>query len=337
MKLSTRQTLILKAIVDEHINSASPIGSKQIQEKYLSDVSTATIRNEMAALEQLNLIEKPHTSGGRMPTTFGYKYYSEHIAKPSVPINIKRKLEKVFVQRELSIDSVIDQSVQIINDSLHLPSVVTSEQVNEYLKRFDLVQIDQNTALILVITSSGTINKTEIKLDNNKKHLQDISICIRIFNDRLIDTKIKDVPAKIESLKDIIRNTVHEYEFCIRQIIEKIFAFHSIQTKTEVQGMKFLTTQPEFKNIENLQQILTILEDTNVWKHIGYVQEKTGKTLITFGDQIGVHNNLAIASTSLKTSAGKRQLSIVGPTRMNYQEIQGLLDFIKSNIEKIQK
>lgn len=337
MKLTERQMLILKAIVDEHINTATPIGSKQIQKDFLPDISTATIRNEMVVLEKLKLIEKPHTSGGRMPTTLGYKYYSEHISQPKIPNDIKRKLEKVFYQRDLSIDTVIDQSVQIINDSLQLPSVVTSEQHNELLKRFDLVQIDQNNALILVITSSGSINKTEIKLDNNQKQLNDIATCIRIFNDRLIDTKIKDVPAKLETIKSIVRNAVHEYEFCIRQVIEKIFSFHKNQSKTEVFGTKHLIAQPEFRNIENLKQILNILEDTTVWKHIAYIQEKTGKTLITFGDQLGVNRNLAIASTNIKTNSGNKQLSIVGPTRMNYQQIQGLLDFIKANIEEMQK
>jgi heat-inducible transcriptional repressor len=77
-----------------------------------------------------------------------------------------------------------------------------------------------------------------------------------------------------------------------------------------------------------------MLEDTNVWKHIAYVQQKTGKTLITFGNEFGA-KNIAIASTSISSHEGKKQLSIVGPTRMNYSEIKGLLNFIKSEIEKI--
>jgi heat-inducible transcriptional repressor len=79
---------------------------------------------------------------------------------------------------------------------------------------------------------------------------------------------------------------------------------------------------------------LTLLEDTNVWKHISYTQQKTGKTLITFGGEFGA-NELAIASTSISANGGKHQLSVVGPTRMDYSQVKGLLDFIKTEIEKL--
>jgi heat-inducible transcriptional repressor len=157
--------------------------------------------------------------------------------KPKLSINIKRKLEKIFSQRDISIDTVIDQSVSIINESLKLPSVVTTQQTNELLKRFDLIQIDEHTALILLVTSNGTVNKNTIHLNDNKQ-LDDISVCVRVFNDRLIDTAIKDVSKKIGSIKEIIRSAVHEYDFCIRQIIEKIFDFNRTPTATKVHGTK---------------------------------------------------------------------------------------------------
>jgi heat-inducible transcriptional repressor len=101
-----------------------------------------------------------------------------------------------------------------------------------------------------------------------------------------------------------------------------------------VHGTKWLTTQPEFQNIEHLNKVLSMLEDTNVWKHISYVQQKTGKTLITFGNEFGA-NELAIASTSISSNGSKHQLSVVGPTRMNYSEVKGLLEFIKAEVEKL--
>jgi heat-inducible transcriptional repressor len=237
MNLSKRQDEILKIIVEEYAYTTEPISSKEIIQKYMPDLSSATIRNEMALLEKYKLLEKTHTSSGRIPSIQGYKYYESNILKPKLSANIKHKLEKIFSQRDISIDSVIDQSVSIINESLKLPSVVTTEQSNELLKRFDLIQIDQHTALILLVTSSGTINKNTIHLNDNKQ-LDDISICVRIFNDRLVDTAIKEVPHKMESIKEIIRSAVHEYEFCIRQIIEKIFDFNKMPAKTKVHGTK---------------------------------------------------------------------------------------------------
>jgi heat-inducible transcriptional repressor len=114
---------------------------------------------------------------------------------------------------------------------------VTSEQSEELLKRFDLIQIDRKTALILLVTSLGTINKNTIHLQDAKQ-LDDIGICVRIFNDRLVDTKIKDIPNKLESIKEIIRSAVHEYEFCIRQVIERIFDFNQTPFNTTIKGTK---------------------------------------------------------------------------------------------------
>jgi heat-inducible transcriptional repressor len=237
MDISIRQQDILRIIVEEYAYTTLPISSKEIISKYMPDLSSATIRNEMAYLEKIGLLEKTHTSSGRIPSIDGYKYYESNILKPKLSANIKHKLEKIFAQRDVSIDGVIDQSVSIINESLKLPSVVTTEQNNELLKRFDLIQIDSHTALILLVTSSGAVNKTTIHLNDNKQ-LDDISICIRIFNDRLVDTAIKDVSQKIGSIKEIIRSAVHEYEFCIRQIIEKIFDFNKMPPETKVHGMK---------------------------------------------------------------------------------------------------
>jgi heat-inducible transcriptional repressor len=263
MKITQRQQEVLGIIVEEYAYTASPISSKEIIKKYMPDMSSATIRNDMASLERSGLLEKTHTSSGRIPSINGYKFYESNILKPKLSKNIKSKLEKIFAQRDLSIDSVIDQSVSIVNESLKLPSVVTTEQTNELLKRFDLIQIDQNTALILLVTSSGTVNKNTIHL-HNAKQLDDISVCIRIFNDRLVDTAIKDIPSKLGSIKEIIRSAVHEYEFCIRQIIEKIFDFNKMPSSTTIHGTKWLTSQPEFQNIENLNKALSMLEDTNV-------------------------------------------------------------------------
>jgi heat-inducible transcriptional repressor len=238
MKLTPRQIKLLGAIVDEYTYSAQPISSKEIIKKYMPNISSATIRNDMVVLEKLNLLEKTHTSSGRIPSINGYKYYEENILKPKLSINIQNRLKRVFAQRDISIDSVIDQSISIINESLKLPSVVISSQSDELLKRFDLIKIDDRTALVLLVTSSGSVNKTTLRLDN-PIHLEDISTCVRIFNDRLIDTAIKDLNKKLSSVKEIIRTKVHEYEYCIQQVIEQIFNFNKINNrKRNVSGTK---------------------------------------------------------------------------------------------------
>jgi heat-inducible transcriptional repressor len=94
--------------------------------------------------------------------------------------------------------------------------------------------------------------------------MDDISTCVRVFNDRLIDTPMNQVSEKMESIKDIIRNVVKEYEFCIQQIIGKLFDKKLANTKTNITGRELLPSQPEFRDIEKLGKMLSFLEDTNV-------------------------------------------------------------------------
>ena len=117
MKLTPRQIKLLGAVVDEYTYSAQPISSKEIIKKYMPDVSSATIRNDMVALEKLNLLEKTHTSSGRIPSINGYKYYEEHILQPKISVNIQNRLKRIFSQRDVSIDSVIKAEKRIEYDS----------------------------------------------------------------------------------------------------------------------------------------------------------------------------------------------------------------------------
>lgn len=332
-KLTQRQEEILKIIVEQYISEATPISSKEIITNFLTNLSSATIRNEMVVLEKFGLIEKTHTSSGRVPTKLGYEYYRSKILEPTLDIDLKRKLSKIFAKRLTSIETIIEESMAVINETLQLPSIVTTGEANECLKRIDLIPIHSNLAIILVVTSSGNVVKNTITF-NEKKILNDISTCIRIFNDRLIDTPLDQLSEKVESLKEIIQSSVENYEFILQEMIKKIFDVKH-QYHTSVHGAKYLTAQPEFKNdVEKLKQVLDLLDKTSIWQQIAYNQAKTGKTtLITSGERVG-SKDLAIATVNIKGTDNSHQISVVGPNRMNYAKIEGILDFLKEELEK---
>ena len=95
-------------------------------------------------------------------------------------------------------------------------------------------------------------------------------------------------------------------------------------------------SHPEFQNVDRLKSVLSLLDNASVWKHISFTQQNKGKTIITFGSEIG-EKDLTIASTTINSKNSMKQISVVGPTRMNYAEVKGLLDFIKEELEKITK
>jgi len=335
MNLTNRQIKILQIIIEEYINTNKPVSSKEIIDNYLPNLSSATIRNEMVILEKNKLIQKTHTSSGRIPSLAGYELYEKEIAKPIVPNEIKNRLETIFKNRYSSIDSVIDESASLINEFLQLPSVVVSTKDTDILKRFDLVQISEFSALIILITSNGDIIKNTITFEKNDQ-LDDLSTCVRVFNEQLVNTPLSNISEKLPTIKQIIREKVHEYEFCLQQVINKLLVFNRQNPKANVYGTRYITAYPEFQNLQQLNKVLTMLEDTTIWQHISDNLKDTGKTLITFGKDFGA-NNLAIASTDITIGNKSHQLSVVGSTRMNYAEVKGVLEFIKNQIEKLSK
>lgn len=338
--LTERQKLILKYIVEEYIATANPVGSKTIIEKYMPDISAATVRNEMAILEHQNYLEKNHTSSGRVPSSSGYKLYEKEFSIPSIDDNLKMKLKKVFSNRSNSIDVIIDESCRIIQEVTRLPLVTIDKSTNLSLKRVDLVQINENNAIIMLILSNGDIIKNLIKIEN-VSILKDISICVRIFNDRLVDCPLKDLDTRLELIKSIIRDKVQSYEFVMQEVIERIFNSKSDAFKQQskinknIRGSSNLLALPEFNDHKKLEEVLLLLENSTVWEQIALKQDMNGHTTsITFGDELG-YNDILFASTDIVlNNDNQTQLVMVSPTRVDYSKIKGLLEFIRDEFEK---
>lgn len=332
--LTKRQIELLKYIVQEYVATASPIGSKTIIEKYMKDISAATVRNDMAALEKAGYLEKNHTSSGRVPSTKGYKFYEKNFSNPDInDENLKIRLKKVFNNRTMSIDSIIEESCRIISESTQLPLITIEKNSDLLLKRIDLVRINNHTAMVIVITSNGMLNKNIIHFDK-ESILNDISICIRIFNDRLVDCPVNEINDRVEMLKPLIQNKVKEYEFIMQEIIERVFHIKSKLIKN-IHNQSSLLSIPEFQDREKLKEILQLLENTSIWEQIALKQEQSGSsTCITFGDEIN-HNDIIFAQTNIEiTDNNETKFVMVAPTRVDYSKVKGLLEFIKNEFEK---
>ena len=338
--LTERQKLILKYIVQEYIATANPVGSKTIIEKYMPDISAATVRNEMAVLEHHNYLEKNHTSSGRVPSSDGYKLYEREFSTPSIDDNLKMRLKKVFSNRSNSIDTIIDESCRIIQEVTRLPLVTIDKSANLSLKRVDLVQINEGNAIIMLILSNGDIVKNLIKIEN-ASILKDISICVRIFNDRLVDCPLSELDIRLNLIKTIIRDKVQSYEFVMQEVVERIFNSKSDTFRQQskitknIIGSSSLLALPEFNDHKKLEEVLLLLENSTIWEQIALKQEQNGHTTsITFGDEFG-HNDILFASTDIVlNNDNQTQLVMVSPTRVDYSKIKGLLEFIRDEFEK---
>ena len=263
----TRSDTILKLIVEYFIKHAQPVGSQTLIEEYNLPYSSATIRNEMYALEKMGLIEKPHTSAGRVPSSKGYKYYCEHLRDKNVDESLKYSLQTILNQKMQSIEEIIKQSCEIISHMTNLVSVVMGpDEKSECLVKVQLVRISETTMTAIFVTDKGYVeNKTFIIPPD--MNADDIIKCVDLINQRLVGTPIPELVDKMESLKPLIQDYVVSHDVVYQAMLETLLRFAS--DRMSLYGREELFNHPEFKNdSEALLRVMKLLENQSIFKNV---------------------------------------------------------------------
>ncbi|MCK5388564.1 MAG: heat-inducible transcription repressor HrcA, partial [Candidatus Izimaplasma sp.] len=194
--LSKRQEIILKLIVEEFVKSADPVGSKTLAR--LLNVSSATIRNEMAGLEELGLIEKTHTSSGRVPSDAGYHYYIEELLSTNdnytESFNV---IDELFSNKEMKRDEAIKQAMNLLSQLTNYTTIALGPSAyGSRVKKIELVPLYDNVSILLVITNLGHVESKQITIPENTD-MEEMKRVIEIFNDILFDCPISKVSEKL--------------------------------------------------------------------------------------------------------------------------------------------
>ena len=334
--LTQRMVDILKAIVDEFVATAEPVGSKTLVDKYKLPYSSATIRNDMAILEDLGYLEKPHTSAGRIPSNKGYQYYCEHLLRKDLDEEVKYALSSIFDHKSLDIDEAIKSSCKIVSEMTNLATgMLGPDAKTQTLEHIKVFQIDTKTAVCVFITNTGY---TENKIFNfhEEVSIEDIETCTSILNDRLRGTKISDLPEKLESLKPILTKSVQRFE-----MLYDAFAGAFVKFASEtlyIDGTTNMMYQPEYADIEKLRELTKFFDDSKLFRQLVEhgSQEKNVVAVTPKGTELVWKDDMAIVSSEIKISDNPNEtarLMVVGPRRMEYSRVVSLLDFICKEIE----
>lgn len=335
--LTQRMIEILKAIVDEFVATAEPVGSKTLVEKYDLPYSSATIRNDMATLEVMGYLEKPHTSAGRIPSNKGYKFYCEHLLQKDVGEEVKYALSTIFQDESMNVEECIRESCKMISDMTNLTSGVlgpdSNAQTLEHLKVFPL---DSRSAVCVFITSTGhTESKTFVFQDDIAA--DDIKTCTEILNDRLKGTPVCQLKDKLESLKPILVQSVKHHEMLFNAFVTAFSRFASETLYSY--GTSKAMYQPEFSDIEKLKDLIKFFDDPLAIKEL--TEQRDENDLIVTsgkGTELIWKDDMAIISSEIRFSRNDvGHLLVVGPRRMEYNKVLSLMDFIVAKLEDIYK
>ena len=335
--LTPRQIAILKVIINDFINDALPVGSKTLQQNHELPYSSATIRNEMATLEDLGLLEKTHTSSGRIPSNRGYRYYVDYLLDDhDLEDVLKEKLESLFSNRKLEVEEIVKETCDLIASMTNYTSIALgAESKNELVSKIEVVPLSSNSIVVVIVTKTG---KVESKIFNvtSELDLDELQKCVNVLNKMLVGTKLSDVVTKIETeIKLELAKQITNYEILLDAFVNAFIKFAS--DYIYVGGRANIINQPDFNDIEKIRSLISVMENNDFFNTLANKIEGTSVMIGHENESFTIDDVTIVTSNYRVSDEEKGVIAIIGPTRMNYDKVINLLDYASDKISQIIK
>lgn len=332
-ELSTRKQKILQAVVDEYITNAEPVSSGALREKYLADVSSATIRSELAALEEMGYLEQPHISAGRIPLPMAYRLYVDKFMNNKALTDEEIAfIKSQFSERMSKVEDIIQQTAKVISDITNYTSVIVVKNFDTVtVNDIKLVPIGDETVLLVIVTDHGILkDKTiEVPSDITSAYVQSAAALInKIFAGKTV--------SEILSPESLIETEISEFKQIFEEVIEVISCYEKEGcNKVYTEGALKMLDYPN-TSMTNAKKFLSVVNEP---KEIATLIDNVGD--IEFSVKIGKEEsqgleNCAVVSAKYKIN-GKEigQAGVIGPDRMDYNKVVSVLKYVSLALEEV--
>jgi heat-inducible transcriptional repressor len=328
--LNDRRQNILKIIVEDYIKTARPVGSEYVAKKL--NCSSATVRNEMMYLEEVGLLEKTHISSGRVPSEKGYRYYVDELMTPKdMTREDMLKLQTIFKNNTLVLSDAIKKSIEIVTEITNYTSVVlgNTSSINR-LKKVEVIPLGDNKIITMIITDKGHVEHKMMIIPSNISSLE-VKQTVDLINKLLIGTPIDEISSKLEfEVKPIIPRFVKEHEVLYDAFYNAFNEFSTRSSDVQFIGKNNFLKQPEFNNIEKVKEILNNFEDID---KVSKMEEEDNGINIYIGNESELSPDVAVIKTKYNYNGEEGTIAIIGPKRMEYDKVVGILNYIRDNID----
>ncbi len=332
--LDNRKKRILQAVIDEYINTAEPVSSSALVQKYNLDYSSATVRNELAELEKNGYLDKTHTSSGRVPSEKGYRFYVDELIKDDdVSLEEIKYIQSKLSERVNEIEELTKITTSTLSEITHYPTVAigpkTDMQIIEELK---FVLLGSRMLMVVIVTDSGLVKETIIKYDNDVTQNQ-VDTLNNLFN-----TKLKGKPlSKIDKpMEEYIFSEISYSIDVIKPIIDQINKIVEEQESIYLEGAKKAFDLPEFKSMEVAKNFINILDTKELV--IDMLNSGVAKDInVYIGDENENEQLKDFSIVTFKHSVGDKDMGtigIIGPKRMDYSKVISVMKYISKKLNK---
>ncbi len=332
--LTDRKKDLLLSSVENYIETAIPITSEKIHKNLYSEVSSATLRNELSALEQMGFLKQLHTSGGRIPTTKAYRYFvNTLIMSNKIDMDSLSDVKDKFIKRSGFLEEMLDSVAKSISEITNYPTFVHISGFKELkLQGINVIPLITGQALVLLKTDAGVISNTFLLSDDvSEEHCKDAS---KFLTNNLYNKKIIEVIENIDFYNSLLKNQIKFYKelfVSLTQVLKEYCEKGSSFIKN-VNPTKLLNN-PEYKDIDNVKKLLNVIENEEEIKNIIKNIDENTDSEITFS--IGEENNseelsdYSIIKANYSLSSGiTTSIGVVGLKRMDYAKIASALKYI---------
>lgn len=334
MDLSERKLRILQAIISDFVTSAEPVGSRTLSKKYDLGVSPATIRNEMADLEEQGFLTHPHTSAGRIPSEKAYRLYVNEMMKTrELSPQEKETISQKLYENVTELDKTIEHAAHILSEITNLTSfAMTPEVSHDELKFIDLLPVDEDTVVLMIVSDSGRVSNTTLKMrvpyDEEALRLLSKNLTYnyrgKTLSEALTTNIIEDFETDIEAMSALARNVMPSFMKTLGDMLS---------VNLYMDGLTNIFSLPEYNDLDKARSFMEMVNRREDLTRTLINRDKG--VMITIGKE---NNEEILDDCSLITATyhvdGKLigKLGVIGPTRMRYGEVTSVVEYLTDNI-----
>lgn len=336
-RMNDRKKRILWAVVQDYVSTAEPVGSRTIARNYDLGVSSATIRNEMQDLEDEGYLEQPHTSAGRVPSIKGYRFYVDSLMEPSyVTGEEQEQITHMMKGHAMKMDEIFKnmaKAVAAMTQTLSVAAQNTAERCIFNYARF--LPLDERRAILLVVTAEGHVSNQVVSIPEGST-LDDLQLLADRLNHFLHG---RDMSVTNEQLILSLQSAVEEDLMPFRGILYTLQKAAAPKQKVYTGGAAALIRQPEFQNVQKVQDILHLLEERDVLQSV-LDTAMDAPIAVRIGSENRDKSLEDLSIVKAQFRQGNKvigTLAVLGPTRMEYGRIVGLLYFMQQQLNHILK
>ena len=336
MDLTERKKRILRAIIERYIQSAEPVGSKAIAASIDMEVSSATIRNEMADLEAMGLVEKPHTSAGRIPSPKGYRLYvNELMEEHKLSLQETQRINQALAMRMRELDRVLDQAGRVVSQLTNYPSFALSSGLSRMtIRRFDLLMVERNAFIIVVMTDTDIVRNRLIRLPSDLTEAQ-LQMLNTLLNTTFTGLTLEEITPE---LMRVAQHAAGEAYGLISLVVSfAMEVLESLEQRTvHTSGLAHLLELPEYRSLERAQPLMSYLSEEADPARFPVPKDDPMKILIGPENVADALKDTSVVVASYDIGDGMQGvIGVVGPTRMDYAKITARLSYLAEGLSRL--